>query len=211
MDDPGRALRSRLAVPVSLNLIRCPFDHLLGTLRRIGGVEIRIEAEPAPDLPVVTFVVEDMPLGATLRWACRQARCSWRVDDDGIVVAPGQMARLPAPPPDQAEEEWLADAQGTLQSNVSFNFPGCDIDYALQIVFKTSGLNVMLDRDADPATRVTFAASDEPLLHALECFRAAGLDFALVDHALFVGSPEAVREVAGDRRVPSMGEEEDVF
>ncbi len=210
-DAGNEALRRRLAEPVSMNFIGCRLDYFLQVLGRNGKPEFRIEGTAGTDALKVTLAVEGMPLGAALRWVCRQARSAYRLENGEVVLAPGARVRMPAPPPDEAAKAWLAMARDILGSNVSFDLQDCDLDDALQVVFKTTGLNVILDRDVSRATRVMLMAHDEPLACVLEDLTRAGLEFALVDHALFVGSPQAVWEVAGEK--PGFGGERsgDVF
>lgn len=198
-----------LKSPVDLVVIRCHLNRLAEMVLRQANLDWRVSANsPASEFPGVTLTVENMPADAALRWACRKAGYSYRIGEKGIILVPNAKVRMPSPSPDEAARAWEAKTRRALAAPVSVNFADCDLDYALQIVSRTTGVNVILDRDTDPATKVRFVAEGEPLEEVLRSVcREAGLVFALVDSAVFLGSGEAVTQVAGDTPVT----EEDVF
>lgn len=190
------ALERALRKPVSANFIKVRFDSFLRLLLESEGIRYRTEGDVPTDYPGVLLQVEKMPRGAALRWACRQVGCCYRIEGEEVVLSAGDGGRMPAPAQDEEAKAYLAEAQRALEQKVSMNFVGVDLAYVLSTLFKISGVNFVLDRDAVPSWLVTVSFNDIPLREALRMIcDQAGLEFAPVDYAMFVGPREAISQV----------------
>ena len=119
---------------------------------------------------------------------------------EGSVLVPGAESRMPAPEPDGAARSWLAETERALDSPVSLEFGDAELRYAFDTLSRVSGINVILDHEVGSTPTLSVRLKGLPLRNMLSTIcRASVLDFALVDHAVFVGSPEAVAEVTGEK------------
>ena len=151
----------------------------------------------------ISFAAKDMTLGSVLDWITRIAGLEWVVQDEAIFItkyprlsesARRQIDARNVAVRTESIKTWLPAMQRTLSEKVSVSFvqkSPSDCRDSLKILL---GVNIIVSPNIDPKASVTLAVSKMTAENVLSWVaRKAGLDFAVLDEAVYFAPVDEIR------------------
>jgi predicted outer membrane protein len=210
--DPDEAVRRRLAKKVSVEFDEAPLREAVDYFQSLAKGACIID--PALDAEKkVTLTVEDKPMSEALSLIAAKCGMDYVVKDEAVLFTTpfaAAIIRSPSPgpvrPPKRDEPEWLwkgtlgAVSAKTAEKPVSMEFVDIPVEEAINFISTLRHVSMMTDPRpgaALPQGPITLKISDMRLENAIKwVLRLAGLDYTLAGEAIFISTPERVREVA---------------
>jgi hypothetical protein len=212
-----QAILKKLTAKISVQFSARPLWQALTYFREKGGINIILNSVAPgvdPDTPIV-LTLDNVALGRAICWTARLAGLVYIVKDEAVFVTTttdlsrewleeirdreAQLDRV-------AEETWMPEVNAKLQDPTSFQFENTPLAEAMSFLASLHRLNIVLEPAyARPDNTVTMAVDDMTVGHALRwMLRLKGLDYTLIDEAVFVSTPARIRALQASRRGTGM-------
>jgi hypothetical protein len=217
MTSAQEQLAKKLQSPLSIQFGGTPLRDVLHYLEEKGKLNIILNTSvPSIDpLFPITLKLDNVTLASAVAWTARLAGLVYIARDEAVfVTTPGDLnpewadeVRAREQTNDRlAEKTWAPKLRAKLEEPSSFSFEDTPLAEALSFLSSYHHVNIVLDPAfARPDNTVHLTVSDISLKSALGwILRLKRLDYALLDEAIFVSSPERLRILEIGRTASSL-------
>ena len=193
-----REIREQLARRVTFEFVETPLTEVIPFLQMLTKMSIILDPDLDRSKREITLRVTKMTLARALRWMLRLVELDYILKDGAVFIStPGKIDAESSPRIEAAT--WEDELRRALGRKVSFDFVDTPLTHAISFLQTVSKANMFLDphalRKGDNAP-VTLKVKDMVLEEALKrVVKLADLDYALIDEAVFVSTPERLAEV----------------
>jgi len=195
-------IERRLARKVTFEFIETPLSEALQFLQTLTESTIVCDPVSAADryTTPITLSLTNTRLSVALRWILRMADLDYGLVDGAVFIStPERIASARRALHDRRfadalrpKTKWSREIRRRLERRISFEFAETPLSEAIAFLQTLTKMNMILDPSAKASRRqVTMKVTNMPLDSALRwtCL-IAGCDYALVDHAVFISTPE---------------------
>ena len=169
-----------------------------------AGVNIITDTGASIDpIQKVTFSAKDMTLSSVLTWITRATGLQWCLQDEAVFVttyerlsesARRQIEARDATQRAKAPKTWLPAMQDALAQKISVEYGEKPIADCRTALAKQLGINIILSSAVSPKAPITLSLTRMTAESVLSwVVRQAGVDFAVLDEAVYIAPSEEIR------------------